>query len=395
MAARLTRLALDRVINRRPDSRSIETAPDTAGLTDAFAAHLITNASRYYPDFSHDVDVRLQRRIDRPVSTLYEFTLSDKRATRPVLVKLPRAPAVKASDIGSAQHDRPRRVSVPPPTQRTRLEFEALGRLHDYFGALNDSRFGSIRPLDLIAPPGAIVMEKACDPRLSHLLLRPQWLVTRTTIDFRRTALRNAGAWLAAWHRYPSVARREETMATLEEFVEFTSLLTDYLSATIGGRGLFSRARAITREAACRILPAQLPLGISHNDYAPRNVLVAAGGQITVLDTLARHRAPIYVDLAHFLMSLECAGAQVRTAGLWFSPGVIEDWKRSFLDGYGRGSRAALDAIKLFEIQMVLDKWASVTLRTRLAGSGLLNRQRNRAWSVFLERYLRRLLTAV
>lgn len=363
-------------------------------MAETFAAHLITNASRYYPDFSHNVDVRLQRRIDRPVSTLYEFTLSNRRATRPVLVKVPRAPAVKAGDISSAHHDRPRRVAVPPPSQKTRLEFEALGRLHDYFGALNDSRFGSIRPLDLIAP-GAIVMEKACDPRLSHLLLRPQWLVTRTTADFRRTALHNAGAWLAAWHRYPFGASREATMATLEEFVEFTSLLTDYLSATIGRRGLFSRARALTREAACRILPRQLPLGISHNDYAPRNVLVAASGQVTVLDTLARHRAPIYVDLAHFLMSLECAGAQVRTAGLWFSPGVLEDWKRSFLEGYGRGSRAALDAIKLFEIQMVLDKWASVTLRTRLTGSGLLNPQRDRAWSVFLERYLRRLLTAV
>ena len=57
------------------------------------------------------------------------------------------------------------------------------------------------------------------------------------------------------------------------------------------------------------MLPADLPLGTSHGDYAPRNILVGAHGEVTVLDTLGRWRAPIYSDLGNFLFAIKAGRA--------------------------------------------------------------------------------------
>ncbi len=61
---------------------------------------------------------------------------------------------------------------------------------------------------------------------------------------------------------------------------------------------------------AGRVLPADLPL-VSHGDYAPRNILVGAHGEVTVLDTLGRWRAPIGSDLGNFLFAIKAGRAQM------------------------------------------------------------------------------------
>jgi hypothetical protein len=138
-----------------------------------------------------------------------------------------------------------------------------------------------------------------------------------------------------------------------------------FLSTALGDRPFPSNLMEDVSAAAHAGLPARLPLGFSHTDFAPRNVLVASNGSITVIDTLGRWQAPVYEDLGHFLFALHTSEIQVYSQGCWLSETVLRDFEQAFLAGYFGEHPFPETALRLFQLQSLLYRWAALVHSAR------------------------------
>jgi aminoglycoside phosphotransferase (APT) family kinase protein len=344
------------------------------------ALHLAARAPRYFADVSAEsVEVRLQSRSVRAQSTLYYFGLTARHA-HDVVVKLP-----------SARHVDPARSGDPQPMAKSELEYETLADIHRVFTAINDPRFTAVKPLELMPQDGALVMEHAQGIGLNRLLAAcHRGRMPSSAIRDVDLALSRAGAWLRAWHQMGALPHTRMRRTRRDDYQAFIAEHTRTLMAG-GDRTMFERAREAATMAAAAALPPDLPLGTSHGDFAPRNVIVGQHGQVAVIDTLGRWKTPIYGDLGNFLFALRAARVQVLSMGWAFSATLIAQWERAFLHGYFDESPVPMAAIRLFELRALLDKWASVQ-RRRSPSTSLSRRWQVGAWSRFLTHYLRRLL---
>jgi hypothetical protein len=365
------------------------------GLSDAAAAdarrlesHLVEHAPAYFADLAGGAQVALRRRNRRATSTLYEFELTNGHGGHSVLVKVP-----AAGSAAPAPLDALRRGEAIDPMRMSEAEYAALALIHRSFGGLGDPRFGTVAPLDLLEEDRALVMSKAADPPLGVALLRAHRLRPGAPPDDLQVVLRNTGAWLARYHGLPAPPEARLRQPTRSEFIAFIGRLTAYLAVHDGRPALFEEAEARIAAVARARLPPELPLGVAHGDFAPRNVLIGAGGRVTVIDATARWSAPIYDDLGDFVFALRTARPHVYTGGLLFGSAALAAWEDAFLDGYFDGGPRPLAALKLFEAQALLNKWAAVRSRAPARRSvPLAGGLRVRAWSAFLARYLRRLM---
>jgi hypothetical protein len=279
-----------------------------------------------------------------------------------VLVKVPLQRDQEGAEPGSPGRTPGERPTLVPKTEsavKFQLEYTALAAIQDYFEDIGDPRFGAIRILDFLPDQRAIVMEELRDPSLRQLFIRASRLrFPFTSIDLD-APLRNAGAWLCAYHALPKQDYVEARHARRADFIELVSLFTDFLGKTVGDEMFFRDIASTTVAGALEALPEALPIGLGHGDYAPRNVLVGPNNRVTVLDTLARWQAPIYEDIAYFLLGLKTNRLQVYTQGLAFSPDRIMQYARAFLAGYFGQEPIPYRAIKLYEILLLLNRWSS------------------------------------
>ena len=333
-----------------------------------FREHLLKNASRYFADVSeHAASVDLVRKAERPNSQLYEFRLTDGRAIHHVFVKVPFSTTDAISDQTTTRSDyeRPRLFPKANPQLKGLFEYRSLRAIQDYFGQLNDARFGTIRILDLLVDPYTIIMEKGHDRSFGDLFrkahrLRPESLVDRLSIGCR-----NSGAWLRAFcgssplaHCETRHSRAKEVQADLGAFIEFAS-------DNGGGRRFRHELHRGLFEAAESILPARLPLGIAHTDFAPRNILLSHDGRVTVFDSMSRWRAPIYEDLAYFLIRLKVSVPQMMSQGVLFDASTLARLENEFLCGYFERQPVPMAQIRLYECILLLDQWAAMVYRLR------------------------------
>ena len=261
----------------------------TAAL-DPVVEHVRANAGRYLgaevaPE-EVEVDVvpggrRVRARLNR-----LEVAVAGRHLS--VIVKeTSLADAPEARGAG----DRPRLTVVEDTHERHRWEYLGLRAAEERVEALRDPRFAVLRAIDHLPAQRAFLIEDVPHPTLRDLLTGP----ARLTPSGRRrirAALENAGAWLREFHNLPAGdpdapplrARPAEVEAALREQAEFAG-----------------RPATAIEEGA---LPDPLPLGLWHADFAPRNVFVTPTGAVAGFDMAARRRAPIYEDIAYFLMNL-------------------------------------------------------------------------------------------
>lgn len=330
-----------------------------------FADHLRVNAKRYYPELADGpVTVRSDGGSLRPASVLYEFEIRIGDEAKPVLVKMPLARTTPSATASA--HDRPRLVRPTPADAKFLLEHQALALIHEYFGSLGDSRFGTVRPLDVLPALRAVVMERAPGTSLRALwFARPEHPATAL-----EAAAHGAGAWLRAYHGMGGGALAVSRHIRREDHIDFVGELSSFLGDLLRDHAYFQEV-ASAHAAAAAALPDQLPLGLGHGDFAPRNVLVAPDGRITVLDTLARYRVPIYEDIGYFLAGLRCGWRQVLSLETAIPAARLASWERAFLSGYFVDDPVPVRAIRSYEIQAMLDLWAANAWRhARAAGHG-------------------------
>lgn len=322
----------------------------------AIAAHLEERAGDYYVELQGKMArARLERSSLRPFSELYEFELRSGSVAPRVFVKIPFLDKSRPP----VDEDRPRLFPPVVPQQMASLEYDAMQLIRRRLAS--ETRFGSVRVLDLLHHPDALVMAK-----VEGTTLRSSTAMSGNNDDSRST-FQNVGTWLRCFHQLPNLSHTQERSQTRDDFIEGTERFLSYLTSVNAPRWMGSLGEVLIREGAST-LPPQLPTGLAHGDFAPRNVIVSSDHRITVLDTLARWRAPIYEDIALFLLSLRLRSG---VKALWStdSPALTRS-SRAFLRGYFGESRVDLPVIRLFILQALLDRGCSYV--SRPATNGLM-----------------------
>ena len=330
--------------------------------------HLREHALHYYPELGAEpVHVQWLGSRDGDLSSVHRFCLRSGGVERRVVVKL--APSRARGDGRRA--GRPRVAPLLDPCTKNASEHAALRAMQEHFDALGDFRFGSVRILDFVSALRGIVMEETRGRSLTRLLVGANRL--RRPLGSRRLeeVFGHTGAWLRAYHELPPLGHTRSRSTTREEFVACVRRLAGFLAESHRFGPLQASAVSRTESWASKWLPATLPLGTSHGDLAPRNVIVDCAGRVTVLDTRAAWRAPIYEDIGYFLTAAKTPRAQAASLGLALGRTLIGRLERAFLRGYFAGEPVPIECIRLFELQSLLDKWASNTAsRERSVGLG-------------------------
>jgi aminoglycoside phosphotransferase (APT) family kinase protein len=252
------------------------------------------------------------------------------------------------------------RLNPEPDVQdKATLEPAALSAIEQHFGALGDPRFGVVRVLDRAPELQTFVMEAVGEPLLASLFLR-QALLRGSARGAPLTAVfENAGAWLREFHTLPPPSTTITLRPDVESLVASIERAGVYLADSYRGDAFFTRAAASAAAAARDSLPAQLPLVVSHGDYAPWNVFVGPAGRVTVFDTFATWRVPRLEDVAFFLFCLRTPWPRVYSQGLAVNAAEISRPSEDFLRGYFQGEAIPWRQIRIFEVQCVLSRWAS------------------------------------
>lgn len=321
-------------------------------LIETMLAELQPRVSDWYPD----ADGAIRPDVDEV----------DARASAHIIrVSVPRSGAPPARLIVKAgwgetmpdSSDRPRLVEITNLADRRRLELAALRMIEARLVEVGDPNLVAVRPLGLLPESSAVVMEAfEGEPLHRHLMRGPfQPGATRRPTTLARTA----GRWLRILHDTPPTTQQVRQAARSDLAAAFASY-GSFLAATRGTNELDPLVAAGI-DAVWR-LPDPLPLVITHGDFAPRNILVDATGRLAVIDLLARWQAPAYEDVAAFLVALHTSRANAVTRGVLFGP-TFERLEPAFLAGYYGSEPVPRHAIGVYELLLVLDKWAARTSR--------------------------------
>ena len=145
---------------------------------------------------------------------------------------------------------------------------------------------------------------------------------------------------------------------------------------------------------ALAALPAELPLGMGHGDFAAHNCFAGAHGRVTVFDTEGEWQAPIYEDLAHFLVAVGSVVPHVQGRRLMFDNTTIQSLQSAFVGGYFGSAPVPVVAVRLFEIQALLDRWSSMkySLQKAIAWRKQIKQCRTAGRTTFFRRYLEELV---
>ena len=332
-------------------------------LAQRLAEHLRESSFRYFglPQ-SEAVRVSLLNRNLRPISDLYTFQVEAPCLNRQLLVKSYLQPARESHGLAVYQvADRPSLFPRPDVHEKAGLEHQTLSAVYKRFARLKDARFTAIRMYGHLPSECAVIMEHVTGASsLQTLFAKSSGLTGRPVRHKLHEAFHHAGAWLRIYHESPALPHTMVRHRQRSDFEQSTSTFVDYLASRLDDRTWFERLFRQLEQAAKSSLPDQLPVGLSHTDFAPRNVLVRADGSIAVCDTLGRWLAPIYEDAAHFLIALETSERQMNSQGLLSDYGLIAGCRNEFLKGYFGTSEWSSTAVRVFEVQLLLCKWVNV-----------------------------------
>jgi hypothetical protein len=328
-----------------------------SGAARALAEHLHERVDEYFPEEpASPEEIQLIGEQVRPASSLLRFAVRYGDHERVLLIKMSTAARSDRPAQSKRETDRPRVAPLLDGNAAFVLEYRALQCIHQHFINLGDPRFGAVRVFEMLPEQNAVVMEALTQPNLRELVLRHG---RRPSGDLSQV-FRNCGAWLHAYHDLPGMDPAESWQVGREGFAESVEALSSYLAGHLGSTTFFARLAERTKSLAHAWLPEELPLGLAHGDYAMRNILVGPGHRVTVLDTPARYRTAIYRDVACFLANLRWSRLSGLAGGAVFHLARSNEYRKAFLAGYFGDAARCSGAIHLYEIQAILERWATV-----------------------------------
>jgi hypothetical protein len=339
-----------------------------------FMDHIRQNAARYFEGLKpKQVEVKFEQKQERPSSVLYQFRVGDDVKNHGILVKVPTYRGRLLDEADNVPFVKPDLYPKTNPQETPMLGYMALRSISEYFSSLGENHLGTIRVLDYLPEHQAIFTETSQDPNLRDLFLDASRLRPWVSSPDLELSLQNVGKWLRLYHEMSKEDNVQTRHENRHEYVEAVNLLTDFLSSSLGDKSFFQTVAFELEEIALQILPERMPLGLGHGDFAMRNILVGANGRITVLDTFAKWRTPIYEDIGYFLSALKLAAPQVISQGLVFSPVQLAAYERAFLTGYFEQKPIPCSEIRLYEMLSLLDKWSSIVTHFHRRGGKFRN----------------------
>ena len=326
-----------------------------------FLDYIREHATQYFANIeSAELEVRFAGKQERRTSVLYRFTVFDRLQSHQILVKVPVYREFAGHEVAGVAYSKPKLFPRTELKDKYKLEYTALSSIYKYFSGLDDNQLKAVCVFDYLPQYQAILVEASNDLNLRDLFLK----TSRFHLGFSRrelgNAFQNAGRWLRYYHEMPKEDFVEIRYASRLETIKAIAGLTDFLALTVGDKAYFNKITSTIEENAHKILPDLLSLGLRHGDFAMRNILVDSSNRVTVIDTLARWRTPIYEDLGYFLNGLKMSAPQVSSQGLAFSSELLNEFEHLFLTGYFEKTSIPYSAIRLYEILALLDKWSSV-----------------------------------
>ena len=304
------------------------------------------------------VRVRLRGVQHRPGSSLYRFELGTDDRTAGVIVKV-----LRQRERGlEGGRQRPRLVPLSPADLKMQLEFRALSTVAAELEKRNDPRLRWIRPLDCLPELGAMVLEEAPGPNLATLARTALYLPSRRGAVTR--AMEAAGAWLRAFQDmpFPDAVERRSTAADLS--AQATEYI-DWLEPRVGGESVAALSAPIVEALAAISGPPRL--GVSHGDFAMRNLIVGGDHSVRAIDILGRWRTPVLEDVAYFLNALQLNRA-TGAGGLAYARNVLARGEDAFLIGYGEVSPRFMSELRAYQALLLLDRWAADVARRPARG---------------------------
>jgi hypothetical protein len=235
-----------------------------------------------------------------------------------------------------------------------REEYESLRQIESVFSSHADaSLFAVIRPLAWYEDMNAIVMEEADIRTLKDLFHAPaMWIEGNARRRFE-TLLERAARWLRIYHDHFGQAA---------EGPLFPKTLYEESSERL------SRIQAACPDIDLRFAKDLLddlyrahgqtshPYNILHNNFSMSNVFITRNGKICSFDPHNKP-GPLYYDLAKFLIDLTTSNLQVITQGRMVPFSRLRAFNEAFLNGYFRGGSADRQALRLFYLLILLEKW--------------------------------------
>ena len=315
------------------------------------------NARRYFVEAEGDPRLEIVREIRREASRVWCVDATCGSRTLQLVVKKRTASARQPSAV--TQLTRYRVASVPPRAERLRREGQALREIEAFACGADDPRIGGVHLYDVLPEQDLLVMERAKGEELGRLLLRASRRGARCAPETLLTACRNAGVWLRKFHE---VMPQDETLPVASDRVEFSRIadrkiaeLKRWLPDESWWKGL----RESIEEGLDRAPEAFQAQATSHGDFWMGNVLCGPDQRIVVIDTFGAGRGPIYIDLAYFLIHLRATPPQIYSRGWWCREDLLRESEAAFLAGYDATRPPGGRSLALFQILVLLYKWAS------------------------------------
>jgi hypothetical protein len=339
-----------------------------------FMDHIRKNAARYFEDFdATQIKVQFEDKQERPRSILYQFTVGDTVQNHDILVKVPHPTKRLASETNNVSYYKPDLFPKADVKEAHQLGYTALRSISEYFSSLGEDQLGTVRVLDYLPEHRAIFTEASKDPNLRQLFLETSRLRAKRSSRKLVLPLHNVGRWLRLYHEMSKEENVESRHTNRHEYIEAITKLTGFLETALNDHAFFQKVASSVETRALKVLPESLPVGLGHGDFAMRNILVGSDERITVLDTYAKWRAPIYEDIGYFLSALKLSAPQVICQGLIFDQAQLSAYERAFLEGYFEQKPIPYPEIRLYEMLSLLDKWSSVITHFRRRGGKFKN----------------------
>ncbi len=332
-------------------------------------------------------------------STLHTFSIIPPHDEPDLLVKIPWGSSdcryAARRDV-ETYHDRPRLFPRIAPEEKPRYEYAALRHIESHLGKSASGQIDVVRVFDFLEDEQALVMQWINAPDLRSQLANQHRFAWGTRRRDLTPALTHAGRWLRSYHGLPSLPHTTQRATGRDDLLAAADRFIGYLARHSGQPSGFARLQLRLEALARRCVPRELPAGLVHGDFAPRNVFVDANQRVTVIDTLARFRAPVYEDICHMIIALQTSGPRLVTGDLLYDESIINRYEQAFLQGYFHDSPIPWPALRAVQVTLMLESWCAIVHRHREATGWkrVAKSLRRQLWHRSYQRYTTHLLSA-
>ena len=282
----------------------------------------------WYPNFHQPLGcVFIQKKTFRWSEHLIFQILERDAPCRKILVKLPRV---------LSKGNRQQNIDLPSEG-RSRLEYQALASLHEYFYDGKVQGINAVRPLAYFSDIDALVLEYLPGENFLNILKKAGiFFGMFSDHALAHKVAFDAGRLLAYLHQisYSSLPitksvdefylaqnlenKKDRLLAldpsgqTEKQILYMNSLITEYLSKT----------------------HIDVQITKLHGDYYPENIVRLPSGSVFTVDTILNQIGPMEQDIIKFLVGTEITKQHVLFGSFGVDKRVAKGINQDFLNGY-------------------------------------------------------------